>query len=145
MLFFVTGLAQTGRAELLAAIAAGAEAAGTESVVAAVTTDGAIATKRAAASVAVISAVFVDQVTAFLARYSFPIVQLYIGTASAIGMEQLGDQQKEVVQAAFGQRSLDGCPAIALAELFVLDVRMGDVLALGGRIRIQCHDTIGGR
>ena len=70
------------------------------------------------------------------------MVQLHVGAASAVGVEYLGNQQKEIIEPALGQGSGDRRSAFAFAEAFVLDVRMGDFIALGGRVWIEGDDAV---
>ena len=71
--------------------------------------------KRVAASVAAISAVFVHRIPTLLARDAVPVVQLDVGTATTVGVEDLRDKRKEIEQAALCQRGLDSRPALTLA------------------------------
>jgi hypothetical protein len=57
-------------------------------------------------------------------------------------VEQAEDQQKEVVQAALGQRGPNGKAPLPLAETPILDVGMSDILILGGRVGIEAHHAI---
>ena len=104
--------------------------------------DCTVAAKRGITVLTIVAVVRIHGTTTIRARDAVPIVQFHIGAAPAIGVEHLRDQHEKVVQARFGQRGPDGHVALALANLFTLDVRMGDVVALGGRIRIEGHDAI---
>ena len=102
------------------------------------------ATERRVAVMTIVAVVFIHGTAAIRARDALPVVQFHIGAAPAVGMEQLGNQNEEVMQAALSQGCPDGRAAFSFAKLFILDVGMGDVVASGRRVWVQRHDAIGG-
>jgi len=112
-------------------------------LIAALARDGTAAAKRGVTVLAAVAIVFGDRVAAIIAGDAVPVVQLHVGTAAAIGLQQPGNHEEEIVQAAPGQRGRNRRPALALAELLALDMGMGDAVVLGSGMGIQRHDAIG--
>ena len=84
----------------------------------------------------------VDVVAALGTRVALPVVQLDESAAAAVGAKHLGNENKEVVEPAFGQRCGNSRTAFAFAETFILDVGMRDAFVLLGRMRIEGDDSI---
>ena len=106
---------------------------------------GALLTEAAAAAAAAVAVLLRHVSSAVVAGYPVPGIQLGVGAAAAIGVEQLGYQEEQVVEADLGHRCPDRRSALALAERLALDVRMGYLLVGGGRVRIERHHAIGMR
>ena len=83
-------------------------AASTAMIATVLTGDGTAAAKRRFTALTAVAIVLIYKTAALLAGHPVPVVQLDVGTASAVGVEHLRDQQEEIIQAAFGQRGLDG-------------------------------------
>lgn len=73
---------------------------------------------------------------------AFPIVQFHVGTAATVAVEDLRHQKEEVVKSALLERRTNRGSALSLAQTFVLDVRMRNILSVGGRIGIEGDDPI---
>ena len=72
-----------------------------------------------------------------------PIVDADVGAGRGGSAEDLSDDQEEVVEPALLQGSFDRNSAIALAERVVLNVRMSRFRVSTGRIRFECHNSVG--
>lgn len=65
-----------------------------------------------------------------------PQREFHKGAFRVVGSQDAGDERKEIQQPALLQRLPDRVPTIALAEDLIHDVRMSDVFAVLGRMRI---------
>lgn len=79
-----------------------------------------------------------------MAGDAIPVRQLDVGAALAVGMQHLGNEQKEIEQPTFAEGPADRRPAVALAELLVANMGMRVFVPLGGRIGIEGLYLIGG-
>ena len=52
---------------------------------------------------AIMAVIPIDGAAAIRARVAFPVLQLDVGTAAAVVVENLGNQDEEVKEPAFGQ------------------------------------------
>ncbi len=83
-----------------------------------------------------------DVAAATVARDAAPIAQLDVGATPAVRVQHLRDQQEEVIEPPRRQGRGDGRLAFALAEPFVPHVRMGDLVAPGGRMGVEGHNAV---
>jgi hypothetical protein len=99
-----------------------------------------IRTLAADLCVAVLAAgvvVLTDQLAAVSAWDAVPALQTDVGAGRVVGPEDLAYEDEEVEESAFLHGAMNGRAAVSLAELVVLDVRMGRVRAGRRRVGVQ--------
>ena len=99
--------------------------------------DGTGWAERAATLLAAVAIFLVNNVAAIIATDAVPPIEFHVGAAPAVVAEHLGYQRKEVVEPAIGQGVGNRRAALAFTEALILDVRMGNVLITGRRVRID--------
>ena len=62
-----------------------------------------------------------------------------------VGMQDLINQNKQVVEPSLTERLLDWCSTIAFAEVLIPNMRMSCCLISSCRVRLQGNDTVGPR
>jgi hypothetical protein len=138
------GLKATG-AEFLLTFWAGRQAATAMGFIAPCTASAALVTKGGAAPRTAVAVGLPHLAPTVIARDPIPSVQFHVGTTLAVGVQQLGHQEKQVVKPALGQCGPNSRPAVTLAERLALHVWMGHLRVSGGGVRIEGHDAVGAR
>ena len=91
---------------------------------------------------AIIAIVVTQTRAAIVARDAVPVVRFPGRHTAAVGVKYLRNQQKRIKKPALGQGSGNRRTTLAFAEVFVLNMRMGDFIALGGWVRIKGDDAV---
>jgi len=79
---------------------------------------------------------------AVIAGRTVPLVERDIGIVGVVGRQDVPDQCEKVTQSPLLQGRPDGGMAVAFAEAAVTDVRMGNRIVAGRRVRIVGHDHV---
>jgi len=86
----------------------------------------------------------VHRVAAVVTGVALPVRQGHIRRAGVVGGQHRVDQVEEVADPAVGQGGFDGRAGVALAEVLVADVRVGNRVVARGRMGIEGHDPVSG-
>jgi len=98
--------------------------------------------QRFVAPLAVVAVVGVRGRTTVVARLAVPVVHFHVGTAPGVGEQGLAHKQKEVAKPALVQGGPDCRAAFTFAEPLVLNVRVRDFAAGGGRLGVQTRVSV---
>lgn len=88
--------------------------------------------------------VFIDHSTAVAACAAVPGGQFHEWALRVVGPQHMGHECEKVQQPALGQRLADGLPAMPFAQNLIQHMRMGHVVAGGGRVGLEGHDAVTG-
>jgi hypothetical protein len=138
----VLAAAQAVRTGSLLADRAGSQAGQTARGIAAVTIAGTLVAERIATKLTAIEIVLVCNATTVITGRTVPLVERDIGVAGVVGRQDIPDQCEKVTQSPLLQGRPDGGMAVAFAEAVVTDVRMGNRIVAGRRVRIRGHDHV---
>lgn len=111
-----------------AALAAGTclLAPGTAVVVAVLAAIAAVTADLVSTRVAAAAVIVRDRTAAVLTVPATPVGELAVGTVGVVGLQDLPDEDKEIEETSLLQSLTDRSIPLALTQLLVLDMRMGD-------------------
>ena len=79
---------------------------------------------------------------AIFAGRSVPVVELHIGSARRVGIEQPAHHHKKIIQSAGVESRANGFASVPFAQIFVADMRVRYALVARGGPRIESHNVI---
>ena len=91
-----------------------------------------------------VAIVLVDDGTAVRAGRAVPDFKCHERAFLVVGPQPVGHERKEVQQPALGQRLADRLPAVSLAKTVIHHMRMRDIVAGLGRMRLVGNHAISG-